>query len=104
MLRRCKWCGRTFEGKTKRANYCSERCRKAHNRAYRDGIRLKLPTDPPGEPDPSVSEADIARAVVGSRGMVAFFDSASVNGPENRRELCRHISVRFDAALREVGL
>ena len=59
MLRICEWCGRAFEAKTKRARFCGDACRKAHNRAVRGGVRLSLPDSPPDVEKPRVTEEDI---------------------------------------------
>lgn len=102
--KRCKWCGRTFKSKTRRGEFCSDRCRQAHYRAKVNGTPIKLPQGKPPELIPSISEDDIAAAVVRMKGLAAFMDSAANYGPENRERLCRVLSNRILSALSEVGL
>ncbi|MBY4796793.1 hypothetical protein K6V98_00210 [Collinsella sp. AGMB00827] len=104
MQKRCKWCAAVFQSKTVRAQFCSDRCRKAHNRALRDGTRLKVPATPPAGVDKTVSELEIAYMVSSIHGIAGFFDAAAVAGPENRSDLCRFFSGRLRNMLDEVGL
>lgn len=54
MQANCAQCGRAFEGKTRRATYCSGACKKrAADKRKRMGqvIPMRPPVDPPSEPD-----------------------------------------------------
>ena len=106
MLKKCLWCGRDFEAKTRRALFCSARCRVAHHRAVKDGLRLS-PNGVPLDEEPSrspLTDDDIARAVLQARGSAAMLDAASARGPVDKRELCRFLSESINGALRKVGL
>ena len=104
MLKTCKWCGVTFDARTKRAEFCSSRCRVAHNRAIKSGIRVKMPDEPPSKVATRITEKEIASGVAQLRGLSSLFSAAADRGPENRRFLCRYISDSIISALSEVGL
>ena len=100
----CAWCGRPFEAKTKRAQFCGAKCRKAHNRAERGGIRLTLPAEPPEVEKARVTEEDIASAVVQAKGSMAVFDSGSRIGPKDMRPMCSRIADGMADLFGSVGL
>lgn len=104
MLRICEWCGRAFEAKTKRARFCGDACRKAHNRAVRGGVRLSLPDSPPDVEKPRVTEEEIAEAVVQAKGSMAVFDSGSKIGPKDMRPMCSRIAGGMADLFGSVGL
>ena len=104
MLKMCAWCGKPFEAKTKRAKFCKDSCRKAHNRAQRGGIRLSVPTEPPEVEKARVTEDDIAAAVVQAKGSMAVFDSGSRIGPKDMRPLCSRLADGIADLLGSVGL
>ena len=104
MLRMCAWCGKPFEAKTKRAKFCGDACRKAHNRAQRGGIRLSVPDDPASMPRPRMTEDDIASAVVQAKGAMATFDAGRAKAPKDLRPLCSKMADGMADLFGKVGL
>lgn len=104
MQRRCAWCGRTFEAKTRRALYCGPTCRKAHNRAERGGMRLGIDQAPPEPVSARITEKDISRAVVVAKGALAVFDSGRDRAPRELRPLCARLADGLSDLLGGVGL
>lgn len=100
----CEWCGRAFEAKRKSARFCGDRCRKAHNRAEQGGIRLRGDSEPPKRIEKSLSEDDIALAVVQARGSMAVFDSARKLGPKDMRAMCAKLADGMSDLFGVVGL
>ena len=104
MKRRCAWCGRTFEAKTRRAVYCGPTCRKAHNRAERGGMRLDVDQAPPEPVSGRITERDISSAVVAAKGALAVFDSGRDRAPRELRPLCARLADGLSELLGGVGL
>ena len=104
MFRICIWCGRPFEAQRKTAKFCGPRCRKAHNRAKRGGIRLSAVSEPPERVKASITEDDIARSVVQAKGSMAVFDSARKKGPKDMRPMCARLADGMADLFRGVGL
>ena len=91
MIRRCEWCGKEYEAKTKRSRYCSHRCVVAAKRE-RDRV-AGMPIDVPAVPfSPSISEDDIAGAVVQLDGCRSTFEAGSHHGPVRVRPMCSRMA------------
>ena len=131
MLVTCKWCGVRFNAPTKRAQFCSVRCRVTYNRAKHGGVRGKSthggsgkprkkvepvepvaetvkppasPLDPPSRANACVTEREVASQIAQLRGIAAFFSCAAERGPEPRRRVCRYLSDSVLRVLEAVGL
>ncbi|WP_307740080.1 hypothetical protein [uncultured Parolsenella sp.] len=104
MIKRCEWCGRAFECRTSKAKYCGDRCRKAHQRAYRCGVRLMPPSGPVEPSRATIDDGAIASAVAQLHGLAALFDSATERGPKERVPLCAYLRDSISEALLRVGL
>lgn len=109
----CKYCGKTFFAKNSTAKYCSTSCRVMGKRKRdRETAKASAPritdirTAKPEEPKrpKRVSADSISLQVASAHGMVAFFDAASLKGPEGTREACGHIARGFQSTLEEIGL
>lgn len=109
----CKYCGKTFFAKNSTAKYCSTSCRVMGKRKRdRETAKASAPritdirTAKPEEPKRPgrVSADSISLQVASAHGMVAFFDNASLNGPDEMRSACGHIARGFEATLEEIGL
>lgn len=57
MQAQCARCGTTFEARSARAKWCSDRCRKAKVRAEARVHQLRRPAPEPSGDDPSTTEA-----------------------------------------------
>lgn len=104
MIKRCEWCGRAFECRSSKAKFCGDRCRKAHQRAYRCGVRLAPPEGPVEAPGLKVDEGAIASAVAQLHGFAAMFDAATRRGPKDMVPLCAYLRDSISEALLRVGL
>lgn len=93
--KKCLFCGKSYESKTKRSRYCSDRCR---NRARDCGfVRVEVP-------HVRITEESVSKAVAGLRSDAEFFDAASVRGPERCRDGCRIVSAGIASAIEKAGL
>lgn len=104
MIKMCLWCGRPFEAKTKRGVFCSPKCRKAHNRAQRGGMRLSQPTEPPKKVHARICEDDVAAAVVQAKGAASVFDAGRRSAPKDVRALCSKLADGMYALFDSVGI
>ena len=104
VLRKCAWCGHVFEAKTKRAVYCGPRCRKAHNRAHRAGIRIGTADGDPPRVKSRMDEGDVAAAVVQAKGAMAAFDAGRARAPKELRPLCSVLADAMARMFEAVGL
>jgi hypothetical protein len=110
VLRECDFCRKTYDAKTKRSKFCSDRCRylsfKGYDRSYRgrrtswimqDGAEVR-------KPPAKLDEKAVARAVVEVKGAAATLDAASTRGPIGMRDACGRLAAAILADIREVGL
>lgn len=104
MEKRCEWCGRKFEARSKKAQFCSGKCRTSHYRAKKTGIQAKEPAKSATPVNIRVSEDDIARQIAQLHGFAAFFSAAAERGPEKTSALCLLLAERIASALKEVGI
>lgn len=104
MIKKCEWCGRAFECRNGNAKYCGDRCRKAHHRAWRGGVRLTPPSGPVEPSRVTLDEDAIASAVAQLHGLAALFDSATERGPKERVPLCAYLRDSINDVLLRVGL
>ncbi len=100
----CAWCGRPFEAKTKRAVFCGDRCRKAHNRAQRGGVRLRDDVAPADRPRARMTSDDVASAVVQAKGAMSAFDAGRTMAPRDLRPLCSKLAEGMFDLFGKVGL
>lgn len=113
----CAWCGRKFEKRTKRAVFCSPKCRQAHYMARKrretvaervvhmpEPNEVRLDVEMPTDTSLRVTEKMVSDALMMIRGGTAVLDAASVNGPSRMRVACAIASEKIAGYLREVGL
>lgn len=104
MKLRCEWCGREFEPRStgRRPRFCSEPCRKKSHRADERAIEA---ADLPVPPAPrTVTDREIAGAVVQARGAQATFDAGRKCGPRALRPLCDRLAEGIGEVLGREGL
>lgn len=104
MTARCEWCGREFEPKEtgRRARFCSSACRL---RAHRDDAGTIDLGELPVPPAPrTVTDREIAGAVVQARGAQATFDAGRKCGPRALRPLCDRLAEGIGEVLGREGL
>lgn len=110
MQKKCEFCGKDYEPKTRRSRFCSDYCRHRAFMKAKPGYRgrdkawtmQKLPQEGPKRG--RIGEKDVTEAVLGIRTGAATLDAASVKGPEGLRSACKTVSVAVVAVLEEVGL
>lgn len=98
----CARCGRVFDAKTggRSAIYCSSTCRDA---AYRSRKREAIAPDV--EPAPrTVTDADLAGAVIQARGAQRTFEAGRKHGPQTLRPMCDRIAEGIGRVLDREGL
>lgn len=101
---KCGWCGTAFASRRADARYCCPKCKQAHWRAKRNGVRY-TPAECPAEPEPvRVRDADVVGAVREIRCAVAVLDAGRLRADRDMRQLCGRIADGVDGVLREVGL
>lgn len=105
-MKTCKYCGLRFAAKTKRAEYCSDKCRIYASRRRAATLRadVDVETAMAAPRRVKLTAQDVANAVLAYKSSVAELDACSVKGPRDTRELCRHLSTAALVALKEVGL
>lgn len=106
MERKCGWCGKKFESKTRRAVFCSQKCKQAHYRARKNKTALPAAVhEVECHPQPvRLTDRHIALAVNSIRGGVATLDAASKRGPAEYRLLCEVVARGISEIMSEVGL
>lgn len=103
MEKKCGWCGRKFESKTKRAVFCSQKCKQAHYRARK--TKMALPeANMEAVEDARMGTKSLVLAVSQIRGGIATLDAMSKCGPKEYRLLCEVIAANMVEVLEEVGL
>lgn len=92
--KRCAYCGKRFEAKTRKAKFCSTRCRVAANRA---GVMI---VRTPGAP--TIDKVKEAAAQL--RTDADTFRDLADRGPKRYREECAAVARCIDELLGEVDL
>lgn len=98
----CARCGRVFDAKTggRPALYCSRACKQAAIRA-----RAREALAPDVEPAPrTVTDADLAGAVIQARGAQRTFEAGRKHGPQTLRPMCDRIAEGIGRVLDREGL
>lgn len=98
----CARCGRVFDAKTggRPALYCSSACQMA---ASRERAREALAPDV--EPaSRTVTDADLAGAVIQARGAQRTFEAGRKHGPQTLRPMCDRIAEGIGRVLDREGL
>lgn len=92
--RRCVYCGKEFEAKTRKAKFCSTRCRVAANR---EGIVV---TRTPGKPSATMAREAVAQL----RADADAFRDLAGRGPKRYRERCAAVASGIDGLIEEADL
>lgn len=104
MEKKCGWCGKKFNSKTKRAVFCSQKCKQAHYRARKSQITLPEVNMKVIEGGQSMGTKSLVLAVSQIKGGIATLDAMSKCGPKEYRLLCEVIAANLAEVLAEVGL
>lgn len=104
MEKKCGWCGQRFESKTKRAVFCSQKCKQAHYRARKTRITLPEMNMEVVEGGKSLGSKNLVLALAQIKGGVASLDAMSKCGPKEYRLLCEVLAANLAQVLAEVGL